>query len=182
MLGLGGVPRGGREELKTMADKIDQDGTALLVESEVRFREALGRLAKALVGARDMKSQIKRLQAEKTVLEGGLSGLKTDYEMLEKSFQGVKAKLDKGSGNQGEQSEEDRQDVEALQKELSMMRSDYDAMEQSYSLLKTQFLDSQKKETASDKRSARQLRTGLTEQLDGTIARLEGMLIEADAR
>ncbi len=76
-----------------MTDKIDDDGTALLVESEARFREALGRLAKALVGTREMKSEIRHLKAEKEVLERGLGELKSDYEMLEKSFQAVTDRL-----------------------------------------------------------------------------------------
>ena len=113
------------------------------------------------------------------MLERGLGELKSDYEMLEKSFQTVTDRLVGGSERQAD---EGAQDIKALQKELSVMRADYDAMEQSYSLLKTQFLDSQQKETASDKRSARRLRTDLSEQLDGTIARLEDMLTAADAR
>lgn len=163
-----------------MGSKNIEGPGSVLVESEVRFREALGRLSVALENSRHMKDRIVALEAEKRTLEDGLASLKSDYESLEKSFLELQIKVDAGIGNSIKGRELNAEN-DALKKEVSIVRKDYETMEQSFGLLKTQFLDAQQKEPASSKRAARQLKAGIAEKLDGTIMRLERMLEANDA-
>ena len=160
-----------------MAKEKKAGGGDLLVESEARFREALGRLAKALVGQKDSAIRVQTLETENEILETGLGQLKKDYAIMEKSMSDLKAKYEELAG-----ADEDAEKV-ALQRALDGLQTDYDTLEHSFGMLKAQYLDLQQSGAgeggaATPAIGAHQFKVSFTRQLDGTIGRLE-KLIEA---
>lgn len=162
-----------------MVKEKKDGGTELLVESEARFREALGRLAKALVGQKDAAIRVQALETEKEILETGLNKLKKDYSTMEKSMADLRSKYEELAS-----ADEDAEKV-ALQRALDTLQTDHDTLEHSFSMLKAQYLDLQQSGSGEGKgdattpaAGAHQFKVSFTRQLDGTIGRLE-KLIEA---
>ncbi len=160
-------------------DKKDGGGD-LLVESEARFREALGRLAKALVGQKDATIRVQALETEREILETGLSQLKKDYSTMEKSMADLRVKYEE-LANVDEDSEK-----AALQRSLDALQTDHDTLEHSFAMLKALYLDLQQSGesqgagagAATPAVGGHQFKVSFTRQLDGTINRIE-KLIEA---
>lgn len=167
-----------------MAKEKKDGGAELLVESEARFREALGRLAKALVGQKDAAIRVQVLETEKEILETGLNKLKRDYSTMEKSMAGLRSKYEELAGV-----DEDAEKV-ALQRALDTLQTDHDTLEHSFSMLKAQYLDLQQSgagdsASAADSAAtpavgAHQFKVSFTRQLDGTIGRLEKLIKAAN--
>lgn len=154
-------------------------GGDLLVESEARFREALGRLAKALVGQKDATIRVRTLETENEILETGLGQLKKDYTAMEKSLADLRGKYEELAGV-----DEDAEKA-ALQRALDSLQTDHDTLEHSFGMLKAQYMELQQSgggsgdgDAASAAIGAHQFKVSFTRQLDGTIGRIE-KLIEA---
>ncbi len=166
-------------------DKKDGGGD-LLVESEARFREALGRLAKALVGQKDAAIRVRTLETENEILETGLNQLKKDYATMEKSMAGLRAKYEELASV-----DEDAEKV-ALQRALDALQTDHDTLEHSFAMLKAQYLDLQQSgdsegggaataaAQATEGVGAHQFKVSFTRQLDGTIDRIEKLINAAN--
>ncbi|MCH8862274.1 MAG: hypothetical protein IID51_07160 [Proteobacteria bacterium] len=157
-------------------------GGDLLVESEARFREALGRLAKALVGQKDSAIRVQTLETENQILETGLGQLKKDYSTMEKSMADIRGKYEALSSVD--------QDAEkaALQRALDGLQTDYDTLEHSFGMLKAQYMDLQQSSEgqgenggpAAPAMGAQQFKVSFTRQLDGTISRIEKLIDAAN--
>ena len=165
-----------------MAKEKKGGGTDLLVESEARFREALGRLAKALVGQKDSAIRVQTLETENQILETGLSQLKKDYSIMEKSMTDIRGKYEELA-----RVDEDAEKA-ALQRALDGLQTDYDTLEHSFGMLKAQYLDLQQSgESQGDGGGAvapaigaQQFKVSFTRQLDGTISRIEKLIDAAN--
>jgi predicted nucleic acid-binding Zn-ribbon protein len=162
-------------------EKKDAGGD-LLVESEARFREALGRLAKALVGQKDAAIRAQTLETENDILETGLSQLKKDYATMESSMADLRAKYEKLA------SVDEDAEKAALQRNLDTLQTDHDTLEHSFTMLKAQYLDLQQSGdgqgedggAASQAVGAQQFKVSFTHQLDGTIDRIEKLIDAAN--
>ncbi len=169
-----------------MAKEKKSGGTDLLVESEARFREALGRLAKALVGQKDSAIRVQTLETENQILETGLSQLKKDYSIMEKSMADIRGKYEELA------SVDEDAEKAALQRALDGLQTDYDTLEHSFGMLKAQYLDLQQSgesqgdgggaaAPASQGVGAQQFKVSFSRQLDGTISRIEKLIDAANA-
>lgn len=154
-------------------------GSDLLVESEARFREALGRLAKALVGQKDATIRVRTLETENEILETGLGQLKKDYTAMEKSLADLRGKYEELA------SVDEDAEKAALQRALDSLQTDHDTLEHSFGMLKAQYMELQQSggssgdgDAAPAAIEAHQFKVSFTRQLDGTIGRIE-KLIEA---
>lgn len=159
---------------KEKKEKADV-GADILLESEARFREALGRLAKALVGQKDATIRVQALETENEILETGLNRLKKDYSAMEKSMADLRGKYEELA------SVDEDAEKAALQRALDSLQTDHDTLEHSFSMLKAQYLDLQQSGSDQDATAAvgaHQFKVSFTRQLDGTIGRIE-KLIEA---
>jgi predicted RNase H-like nuclease (RuvC/YqgF family) len=168
-----------------MVKEKKDDGGDLLVESEARFREALGRLAKALVGQKDAAIRVQRLETENEILETGLNQLKKDYATMDNSMADLRAKYEELASV-----DEDAEKV-ALQRALDALQTDHDTLEHSFTMLKAQYLDLQQSgdsesqgggaaAQATTAIGAHQFKVSFTRQLDGTIDRIEKLIDAAN--
>lgn len=161
-------------------------GTDLLVESEARFRDSLGRLAKALVGQKDSAIRVRTLETENEILETGLGQLKKDNAALEKSMADLRGKYEELS------SVDEDAEKAALQRVLDSLQTDYDTLEHSFGMLKVQYLDLQQSSDSQGQGQgegggavapaigAQQFKVSFTRQLDGTIDRIEKLIDAAN--
>lgn len=166
-----------------MAKEKKDGGTGLLVESEARFREALGRLAKALVGQKDTAIRVQTLETENEILETGLKQLKKDYSIMEKSMADIRGKYEELA------SVDEDAEKAALQRALDGLQTDYDTLEHSFGMLKAQYMDLQQSSDGQGESGgavapaigAQQFKVSFTRQLDGTISRIEKLIDAANA-
>ena len=147
-----------------MADKNQGAGQDAMVESEKRLNEALEKISSATRSLRESSGKTQALESQNSILENKLKNITIDYEKLTEAFQEANEKIDSVQIVPQENTSKLQDYNKVLCEELENLRSKYSQKIGENELL------------VAEAEVAKLARKTVTDSLDHTINRLEGML------